>query len=172
MEKIKIENKQDDKDVTVDDLLKLINEDVNYKAGDINKILNNCELNANYQYVFEKDGMIQEAIIDPVKSPNYSINQFVVYSWKKFNFKKTCERLLNGAVFQKLDEIWTQVCFPLPNPEPYDFNREIKEDGIDEAVKKFTKKYSEKGPFIVQELFDGTIMNAYFSKLQDRKSVV
>ena len=85
--------------------------------------------------------------------------------YTKDNAKITLDNnLANGAIFELVDGIWHQVCFPLPNRVRV-FPSQLR--GRNSFDVKFLKKNPEL-KYDIFEVFDGTVINVYYSILEKR----
>ena len=120
-----------------------------------------------YNIIVNKDGTIHDfQYMD--NSDNGPINQFLLKVPKKRKTKVEYEKRINGSVFQLINNTWIQVCFPLPRFEKFIINPSERKNEvglIDELKKDFVKLTKNRGPFLIQHIFDGSIINVYFSQL-------
>lgn len=153
-------------DISANEILNYLNNNNIDLAVDIDNFIKKYGLLGNYQYIDTntKNGKFVEYLITEKYFTSHKINQFLVYNANKDNIQYTCQRTLNGAVFQMVNNKWIQVCYPMTVAE------DINTKGVknwDNLKIDLLNRYKDNGAFALDKLYDGSIINAYFSKIHD-----
>ncbi len=99
-----------------------------------------------------------------------AFNVLLVFHNKTEAPKTNFQYLANGSIFELYEDSWIQVCRPLPNTREFRLKSGKQEDfniSMQKKKESLNKIVSEKDTYYVQKIFDGTVINMFYSKLMD-----